>query len=88
MAADTITQFHVRRALGDNEGYYVTRWDRAVPFVVVAETQTAAFAEVKRISGTPPRGRYWALILDRVEQVPTPTDSGAHAAPAADDCTT
>lgn len=37
----------------DSTGYYYTRWDRATPISVKAETESEAFEKAKKALGTP-----------------------------------
>jgi len=38
----------------DSTGYYYTRWDRAIPISVKAETEAEALEKAKKALGTPP----------------------------------
>ena len=62
-------RFHYRRAIADREGYYVTRWDKAVPVQVIAGTEKEALQKVWDLSGEAPRGRCWTAKLDKVEEL-------------------
>lgn len=62
-------RFNYRRTYADREGYYHTRWDRAKPVSVIAATEKEAEQKVWALSGEAPRGRYWTIILDKVEEL-------------------
>lgn len=62
--------FHMRVAEADREGYYHTRWDKATPVAVKADTREAAFTEVFRVMGECRRGRYWTAKVDHIEPDP------------------
>lgn len=58
--------FKMRVVDRDNDPYYVTRWDRAVPVEVVAATKQEAINKVDAMLGPAPRGRYWVYKVDSV----------------------
>ena len=62
-------RFNFRRIASDREGYYYDRWDRAVPLSVVAESETDARQEARKVSGEPPSGRFWKFHLDSIDAV-------------------
>lgn len=48
----------------DSSGYYYTRWDRATPITVKAETEAEALEKAKKALGTPPGvSDSWAFRL-------------------------
>lgn len=51
----------------DSTGYYYTRWDRATPISVKAETESEAFEKAKKALGTP-RGvsDSWVFIVKEI----------------------
>lgn len=56
-------------ARGDTSGYYLTRWDTAVPVTVIADTKDEAEQKAKDFMGDPGFGRYWSVSIKSVEEV-------------------
>ena len=80
MSTQTITetpkaQFHMRRAAADSGGYYHTRWDKAVPMVVIASNEREAINKADAFSGEATRGKYWTFLVDRIEELHDQTES-------------
>lgn len=69
-----LAQFQMRRASADRTGYYHTRWDQAVPMVVIASNEKEAISKADALSGAPKSGRYWTFIVDRIEEIPAPAE--------------
>lgn len=64
--------FDLRLTLGDSEGYYVTRWDRAQSITVRASTKQEAINKAAKALGDAPRGKYWTAVCDGIREfVPT-----------------
>lgn len=68
--------FHMLAVEKDNEGYYVTRWDRAIPVEVEAETRAEAFKKLWAILGDAPRGRGWSWTA-KVKRITVSTETEA-----------
>lgn len=62
-------RFNARVVESDPSGYYMTRWDRAQPVVVVAHTRDEAFEKAWAMMGEPPRHRAWAVKIDSAEEI-------------------
>jgi len=69
-----LAQFQLRRASADKTGYYHTRWDKAVPVVVIASNEKEAINKADTFSGAPESGRYWTFTVDRIEEIPAPAE--------------
>lgn len=51
----------------DSTGYYYTRWDRAIPISVTAETEAEALEKDKKALGTPPGvSDIWAFRVKEI----------------------
>jgi hypothetical protein len=61
--------FHMRVASADREGYYYTRWDQATPVTTRATTKQQAVNAACALMGEARRGRYWTVMVDKVEPV-------------------
>ncbi len=57
----------------DPSGYYITRWDRAIPVTVRAADRAEAFKKAWAVMGESPSGHTWtARIVDITEMEATP----------------
>jgi len=64
-------RFHMRYVTKDPLGYYVTNWGNALPIDLLAATAQGAHEKAIRILGDPPKGKQWALTIDRItEELP------------------
>lgn len=70
-------EFDLRMAVADGEGYYVTRWDRAKPITVRANTEKEAANKAAGVLGKPGDARmsssikpYWTWTCDAIREVP------------------
>ena len=59
--------FHMEYVNADPSGYYITRWDRAVPAVIRAETLDSAAEKLQAILGKPRSGNTWGIRVKRIE---------------------
>lgn len=66
-------EFTMRYVDRSTDGYYVTRWDKAVTTTVIAPTRPEAFAALWAMLGSAPRGRTWTAVVDRARQL-TPAE--------------
>lgn len=73
----SIAQFHMRRASADRSGYYHTRWDQAVPMVIIASNEKEAINKADTLSGEPKSGRYWTFLVDRIQEIQAPMEGEA-----------
>lgn len=62
--------FKYKVAEADSTGYFYTRWDRATPVHVIADSRDDAIAKVWPLMGEARSGRYWTAKLQSVEPVP------------------
>jgi len=62
--------FNLKRTMRDREGYYMTRWDRAVPVEIEATNEDAAYQALWAMSGECPRsGFVWTARITKVTGV-------------------
>lgn len=66
---EPIFRFTMRCAIQDKSGYYHTRWDKAVPVVVLADTQGAARGKAAAMLDELASGYCWVFIMDKIEEV-------------------
>lgn len=64
-------RFDMRAAQADREGYYYTRWDKATPISVVAETKRQAINKAAAALGDARPGYCWVFVVDSIRE-PTP----------------
>lgn len=62
-------RFNARAVESDPTGYYVTRWDRALPVSVIARNRDEAFEKVETMMGEPTRHGAWAVRIDSAEEI-------------------
>lgn len=68
-------EFDLRLASADREGYYYTRWDRAIKITVTAQTEKEAARKAAKALGDPRRtgtwasDPYWVYRCDAVREV-------------------
>lgn len=67
--------FKFKVAEADRHGYYVTRWDRATPVSVIADSKPDALEKVWALMGEARSGRYWTADLQSVEPAPAPVET-------------
>lgn len=67
--------FKFRVAEADSSGYFHTRWDRATPVSVIADSKPEALAKVWTIMGEARNGRRWTADMQSVEPAPTETEA-------------
>ena len=65
-------RFYMRYVAADPSGYFVTRWDRSTPIEVIADTKDEAFQKVRNVVGDSPRGKRFAIKLDRISEIVCP----------------
>jgi hypothetical protein len=63
---DSMFVFKMRAVDRPRDSYYETRWDRATPVEVVAETKQAAINKAEAMLGNAGQGRYWVFHIDSV----------------------
>lgn len=63
-----IYKFSLRRIASDKSGYYINRWDKSVPVVVFAGTESEAIEKAKTLSGICESRREWKFQLDSIEE--------------------
>lgn len=66
--------FKFKVAEADRSGYFHTRWDRATPVSVIANTKPEALEKVWAIMGDARNGRYWTADMQSVEPAPVETE--------------
>jgi hypothetical protein len=65
----TAARFDFLRIASDPHGYYYDRWDRAVPFSVVAADEPGARAKATELSGGCSDGFCWKFRLERISEI-------------------
>lgn len=68
--SDAYTIFEFKYTTSDPDGYYHTRWDKAIPAKIVGESLDGAIGSLKAMLGDPPRYRKWAIQVVRISQEP------------------
>lgn len=69
--------FKFKVAEADRSGYFHTRWDRATPVSVIADSKPDALEKVWPLMGEARTGRYWTASLQSIEPVPASTEVSA-----------
>ena len=62
-------RFNARAVESDPTGYYMTRWDKALPVSVIAHNREEAFLKVETMMGDPARHGAWAGRIDSAEEI-------------------
>lgn len=62
-------RFNTQVAESDSTGYYITRWDEALPVTVIAHNRGEAFEKVKTMMGEPTPRSSWAVRIESAEEI-------------------
>ena len=62
-------RFHTKVVESDPTGYYITRWDRALPVSVIAHNRDEAFEKVETMMGDPAPHSEWAVRIESAKEI-------------------
>lgn len=62
-------RFNALAVESDPTGYYMTRWDIALPVSVIAHNREEAFLKVETMMGDPAHHRSWAVRIESAEEI-------------------
>lgn len=62
-------QFTFRAVARPDDAYYVTRWDRAKTYEVVAATRADGFEQLWALLGPAPTHRHWVAQCDGAKDI-------------------
>ena len=62
-------RFNTLVAESDPTGYYITRWDTALPVSVNAHNRDEAFEKVETMMGEPTPYRVWDVRIESAEEI-------------------
>lgn len=62
-------RFNTRVVESDPTGYYITRWDKALPVSVIAHNRDEAFEKIETMMDEPTPHRSWAVRIDSAEEI-------------------
>ena len=69
-------RFHMKYVSRPKDSYYVTRWDRASPLSVIAETREKAFEKATEMLGNAGDSNYWVAKILSIEEVTADSAGG------------